>query len=147
MRDESRGMSGGIRCVILCVALSNDAQAGQKMVGGPQALIKLLQSGRAEMKKDGFDFRSVDTGRPKQFVSAGAELLGIVPTTLTMQAPDGKLLQKSYLVAVSPDDGRSWWFIDGAGLDPDKVKKVIPKFPAKLRLPEKEAPRLVRGGG
>jgi hypothetical protein len=117
-----------------------------EMVGGPQAMIKELQSGRAEVKKDGVDFQSVDTGKPKRLVAAGAELLGIVPTTLTMQVPSGRLLQKSYLLAVSPDDGRTWWFIDGAGLDADKVKQVIPKFPSTLKLPDKEPPRVVAGG-
>jgi hypothetical protein len=59
-----------------------------------------------------------------------------------MKHPKGKFIVKSYLLGISSDNGKTWKFVDGAGLD-DKITGGLPKLPAKLKLPEKQKPEQI----
>ena len=45
------------------------------------------------------------------------DMFGILPATLQMSFPQGTLTQKSYLLGISTDKGKTWKFADGAGMD------------------------------
>ena len=67
----------------------------------------------------------------------------MVPESLLLSTPQGKLRGSSYLLAVSTDQGATWRFIDGSGIDKAFLKKLFPTFPAKLKLPEKKEPQVI----
>jgi hypothetical protein len=50
--------------------------------------------------------------------------------------------QPSYLIAVSPDGGAHWKFIDGAGVGGDrrKLMGLLPHVPEQLKLPAAQPP-------
>jgi hypothetical protein len=56
-----------------------------------------------------------------------------------MTAPGGKILQKSFVIGVSGDEGKSWVFVNG-DVDIKQVKKVLPNLPDELKRPEKQKP-------
>jgi hypothetical protein len=114
-------------------------------LGGVQSLARNLAFGAQEMVAQGVGFHSVLVKTPTQIAQTPDGLITIVPTVITMTVPGGRLKKKSYLIGISPDDGRTWTFVDGANLTADTVVKLLPGFPANWELPRKEKPVFVKG--
>jgi hypothetical protein len=46
------------------------------------------------------------------------------------------------MLGISADKGKTWTFVDGVKVQDEKVKKLLPKLPANLKLPPKKMPAL-----
>src|SRR6266851_5377960 len=78
-------------------------------------------------RNQGMRLERYDVDAPKELVKIGADWLCIVPTKLSFQAIDGSASLKSYLLALSHDQGKTWRFLDGADGDtPKYVKAWLP---------------------
>ena len=108
--------------------------------GGNQKMIAQLQKGIKEMEENGTSFSSVEFGIPGQILQAKGELQCIVTQRLTMKMPNGKLLVKSAMIAVSADKGHQWLFIDTAAGDLKTLQKIVPTLSNQLHIPAKEEP-------
>lgn len=82
-------------------------------------------------------FGSAQVLKPGQGVQAGKEIHVVVPMQMVMKRPEGRLLVRSYLIGGSSDGGRTWTFVDGARIAPDNIRKVLPNFNDRLKLPPK----------
>jgi hypothetical protein len=51
---------------------------------------------------------------------------------------------KSFWLAVSTDEGKSWRFLDGAWLDADALKLLLPEAVGKIKLPTVSPPSMER---
>jgi hypothetical protein len=111
-----------------------------EQVGGRAKMIAMIELGMKEMKAQGIEFKSATVDTPSPVVTEGALLLSVVPFTVKMSVPGGALSQKSFLIASSADGGKQWYFVDGSGVDEEKLKLMYGKVPAKLKLPEKVPP-------
>jgi hypothetical protein len=110
-----------------------------ELLGGREKMIAVMESGTKDMKAKGFAFRSAKVDDPTNLVTAGSDQFVVVPFLLEMKAPGGKLLQKSFVIGVSSDKGKSWSFVNG-DMDIKKVKEFLPNLPEDLKLPEKQKP-------
>ena len=110
-----------------------------KMMGGREKMVVAMASGAKEMKSKGYTITAVTVANASEPVSAGSEVYAVVPFELEMTAPGGKLLQKSFVIGVSSDQGKSWVFVNG-DVDPKTVKQVLPNLPEELKRPEKQKP-------
>jgi hypothetical protein len=116
-----------------------------KALGGKEAAVKRVTDGVKEMEAGGFKFKAYTVGDPGDVHAEGDNTFVVVPTTLEMTTPEGKSIQKGYLLGISPDGGRTWKFADGAGLKDKKARDLLlPKLPAKLELPEYKEPEFVK---
>ena len=113
-----------------------------KLVGGAYAMKDLLRNGREQMKAQSIELVGVTVYPPSELVQGSSEVYAILKSHLVMKRPEGTMHQSSFLVGVSGDKGKSWRFVDGAGLDEDKVKSVLPKLPSQMKLPPREEPTL-----
>jgi hypothetical protein len=119
-----------------------------EMVGGRDKMIETLRRGSEDMKAHGSAILGAEVTEPKEVVTAGDKQFAIVPMTARVQVPDGTLRSKGFLIAVSEDRGKTWTFIDGAGLvrepgkEKEKLAQILPDFPPQLSLPAREQPVL-----
>lgn len=115
-----------------------------EMVGGRDKMIEILRRTSEDMKARDSAILGAEVGEPNEVVTVGDKKFAIVPMTVRVRVPDGTLRSKGFLVAVSEDRGKTWTFIDGAGLEPGKEKEklaqVLPDFPPELSLPAREQP-------
>jgi hypothetical protein len=112
-----------------------------KEAGGRDKIIELLTMKVKDLKDRGIEFVSMKVADPTDAATAGDERYVVVPYALEMKVPDGKATVKTYLLAVSSDKGKTWTFVDGAGLKDDAMrKKVLPNLPEALKLPKDEKP-------
>lgn len=105
-------------------------------MGGGKA--KMLASINAEMKETGelgLKILSHTVGEPEPSVRAATLLLAVVPTTLKMESADSFITQRSFWLAVSTNDGKSWTFIDGSYLNGETLKLILPEAVDKIKLP------------
>ena len=107
--------------------------------GGREKLIATLADAAKQMRAKGIAIRSAAVDAPADPVANGDFLYVVVPYTLSMTAPEGKLKQKSFVVGVSGDGGRTWRYVNG-DMDPRFVKSVLPDLPDTLKLPKREQP-------
>jgi hypothetical protein len=119
-----------------------------EMIGGRDKMIETLRRGSEDMKAHGSAILGAEVSEPKEVVTAGDKQFAIVPMTVRVQVPDGTLRSKGFLIAVSEDRGKTWTFVDGAGLvrepgkEKEKLAQILPDFPPQLSLPAREQPVL-----
>ena len=84
-------------------------------------------------------------GEPGKTHAAKTESYVVIPVSLEMKAPGGRVLSDTYLLAISFDQGKTWKYVDGNRLgDKARRDRLFPDFPASLTLPAKTAPRLLK---
>jgi hypothetical protein len=110
------------------------------MVGGSDKMVEMIKSGMEAMKAQGMSIDTYKIEAPTGTIASGDDLTAIVPTLLQMSNKSQKITQKSYLLAISSDNGKHWTFVDGAGLNDETLKTVIPNPPKELKLPAKTEP-------
>jgi hypothetical protein len=116
-----------------------------KAAGGREKVIEATKALMDKLKDQGITVTKYDVGEPGAFHTEGDNTFVVVPTVTEMKTPKGTLRGKSYLLGISPD-GKAWTFVDGAGLQNRQFReKVLPKMPAKLKLPEQSKPELITG--
>lgn len=111
-----------------------------KMGGGREEMLRQVEEAMGAMKKAGLTISSITLGHPGEPVRGQGQLFSVVPMVMKVDAPKAVVTTNGYLLAVSDDKGATWAYIDGSSLTPDSVRKVFPKFPASLKLPEKKEP-------
>jgi lysophospholipase L1-like esterase len=112
-----------------------------KEMGGPEKMAGALAAQMKQMKDLGYEIRALKAADPTTSATADDERYVVVPYSLELKAPNGKMTAQSYLLAISSDKGKTWAFVDGAGLlDVEAQKKVLPNLPRGLRLPRVEKP-------
>jgi hypothetical protein len=104
-------------------------------MGGREKMIAVMEEEIKKMKAAGFGFIPTTMGEPSEVVKGGDELFVIVPYELKMKTPDGTMRQKTYLIGISGDEGKTWMFLSG---NPDRKMRnqLLPKFPETLKVPE-----------
>jgi hypothetical protein len=114
-------------------------------LGGPDKMIAIIKKGNTEMANQGISFHKVIIGEQSgKVVNAGNEIHCLIPQTTFMKGPGGKVKTETYLLAISKDKGKHWYFIDAAQLTNENVKSVLPNYNAELKLPAKKQPEFIK---
>lgn len=115
-----------------------------KQMGGRDKALAQIETGMKQLKEQGIVFKDSKLGEPSEFYPEGSNLFVVIPTKNEMAFPKGKLISKSYLLGISSDSGKSWTFVDGAGMaNKAAMLKILPKLPAKLVLPAEVEPEII----
>ncbi len=113
------------------------------LMGGKEQMINSIEIAMSEVKRQGFKITEVKLGEPQKIYIAGDELHCLVPQTIIMSYDKGQLVNDSYLLAASKDEGKSWYFIDTAQLTQENAAEIFPEFNSNLKIPDKKTPRLI----
>jgi len=111
-----------------------------KIFGGQDKMIEGLKKSLKRMEEEGFTINNVTIGEPSKIISTNPELQSVVPQLLELKTKDGRLVSTSYLIAISKDKGKTWYFIDTGGKTFEQLKSVFPSLNNKLVIPEKTQP-------
>jgi hypothetical protein len=106
------------------------------MMGGRETAIDILKS----VEKMGVAILGVRMGVPSDFQNGGADLYTVIPTEIEARVPSGRMIGKSFMLGISSDQGKTWFFVEGAQLNEDNVKSIFPNFPPAPKLPAKTPP-------
>jgi hypothetical protein len=110
-------------------------------MGGRAKMIERLRGMAKEMEASGFTMVANEVGEPGEPVVEGSTAYVVLPTKLQLKGPKVRGVSEGFLIGVSEDAGKTWKFIDGAGLKtPEDRKRAFPELPVRLRLPERKPP-------
>jgi hypothetical protein len=116
-----------------------------EVMGGKEKTIEQTRALMNTLKDQGFTFKEYTVGKPEAPVIDGKTAYVIIPTVLKIDGPKVKLEGDGYLIGISTDQGKTWTFADGAGMDNPKLKKaVFPTLPAGLKLPANKPPTVTK---
>jgi hypothetical protein len=119
--------------------------AAVKELGGRKEAIELTEASAKQMKDKGCSITKYEVSDPGDFHTQGDNTFVVVPISMELKFPAGKILDNSYLLGISSDSGKSWKFLDGTSLqDEESRAKVLPKMPATLKLPKKGKPEIIK---
>lgn len=107
-------------------------------LGGREKAIRVLSESHKKLRQDGLTIVRSEAETIGSFFTDRRWTFSVVSTRTEFNIPDGKMLERSYLLALSIDGGESWKFVQGSGLESEEVRNIaIPKLPEGLELPEK----------
>ncbi len=115
-----------------------------KLAGGQTKMIELLKKSLKQTEDQGFTFQNVSIGEPSKIITKNTELQSVVPQILELKTKDGKIVATSYLLALSTDKGKTWYFIDTSGKTLAQMKSTFPSLSNELIIPDKEQPKFYR---
>jgi len=117
-----------------------------KEIGGREKAIQATEALMKQMNAKGITIKAYTVGDPGEFLTEGGNTFVVIPTSMEMAFPGGKVKAKSYLLGISSDEGKTWKFADGAGImkHKDALEKLLPKLPVKLKLPEQDKPEIIK---
>ena len=110
------------------------------MMGGKQVFVETLERGYEEMEAGGTTISKVIFGKPSQIITEENELQCTLSQEIEMKVPNGRLVSKSTLIAISTDNGENWYFIDTSGKDFQTMKNVLPNLSVNLVIPRQQQP-------
>ncbi|HTQ64643.1 MAG TPA: hypothetical protein VMI12_07575 [Puia sp.] len=109
--------------------------------GGKEKLKKNMDSASQAMVQFGVEFKKIIIGDPGPIVSFQDQLQCVVPQTTTLQTLLGQIEAETSLLAISPDKGKKWYFIDTNVYKADKLKKILPDLSTALVIPPQKEPK------
>lgn len=115
-----------------------------KKAGGIENSVAQIQKDVEDLKAQGVTFDSVSVGEPSIFVRAGEEIHTVIPQTQFLNVPRGTIKAESYLLAITQDQGKTWYFLDTAEIDSNNVRKILPNYNFDLKIPPSKEPVLIK---
>jgi hypothetical protein len=111
-----------------------------KLAGGREKLVAKIKDSMAQMKDRGIKLLSYTVDDPTGLSGMGDERFAVLPYTMVMTLPGAKVTMKAPLIASSEDGGKRWKFIDAQKKSAEEIRKILPNFPADLKLPPPQEP-------
>jgi hypothetical protein len=111
-----------------------------EVTGGRQKFAELIEKETKKMLSDGYEIRNIAIGEPSKVVVKGTELQCTLPQLIEMKVPEGKILSRYTLIAISMDNGKNGYFIETTGRDIQTMKNLFPNLSEELVIPEKTKP-------
>jgi hypothetical protein len=116
-----------------------------EVLGGKEKMVEQTKAIMKQIKDMGYEITSYTIDKPGEPVVDGKTAYVILPTKLGMKAPMAKVTSESYLLGMTTDGGKTWTFVDGAGLAQGPVREALmPTLPKALKLPETKPPTVTK---
>jgi hypothetical protein len=78
-------------------------------MGGREMAISLTSQSMRQVEEQGIKIQHMSIGKPGKLYLAGNELHCLIPQKIVMVTDQGKLIQSSNLLAISQNEGKSWF--------------------------------------
>jgi hypothetical protein len=115
--------------------------------GGLDKLAEDMETQIASMEANNNKIISAWTGEPVNFVDTAGELQCTMPQYMKIQLVNGVLTTQTTLMGFSPDQGKTWYFIDATDKPLDKWRSAFPNISSRLTLKPPPEPKFVAKKG
>jgi hypothetical protein len=111
-----------------------------ELSGGRDTMQKLITERIETLKKQGIMTFDGSVGSPGPFYKAGSQIHCLLPETIILRMFNGRYVGRSYLLAVSDNNGKSWTFLDVGNMPADVLHKLLPNYNNDLIIPASGKP-------
>lgn len=112
----------------------------QHTEGGKEAMLKELKRQIEEMAANGTYILRLWPGDPSKIIDTAKELQCTIPQHMELKVDGGKVTSETTLIGMSPDKGKTWYFIDVAGKPLTEFRELFPTLSSKLVVPPSKEP-------
>lgn len=105
-----------------------------EMGGGQTYLIDDLKRDVGMYEAIGISITDIIAKQPSAIIQAGDELHAMLPIVRKMKTKVDNQEEANYLLAVSQDNGESWYFIDMRKQDAESIKVFLPNYDDRLSV-------------
>ncbi|TCD10763.1 hypothetical protein EZ449_07700 [Pedobacter frigidisoli] len=106
------------------------------LMGGVDSALVTLKKGVEIIKERGVSYIEVSTGKYEQIIKLGQVIQCLIPQISEAKVRDEKIKAKSYLIGISYNNGKNWYFINANKEREMQLKKLIPEISKELIIPE-----------
>ncbi len=107
-----------------------------KSMGGPDKMAEKVSQMMDEMQSRGMSFKSATIGNIGDIVKSGTHLYSVIQQILQISNSGSIITGSSYLLAISSDNGKRWYFVDTAPFKHQNIKQMFSDYPPGLIIPE-----------
>jgi len=107
-----------------------------KAMGGPDKMAEKVSQMMDEMQTRGMALKSTTIGNIGDIVKSGTHLYSVIQQILQISNGGSVITGSSYLLAISSDNGKRWYFVDTAPFKHQNIKQMFPDYPPGLVIPE-----------
>jgi hypothetical protein len=111
-----------------------------ELIGGKTSFIAQFKMNIEGLKTSNILLKSINCGDPGPIFKAGNELHAIIPQLQVVENDEYVMKTKEYLLAISTNGGKSWYFLNLTGFDNQTIKYYFPDFNDQLEIPQKLDP-------
>jgi hypothetical protein len=111
-----------------------------ELSGGRDTMQKLITERIETLKKQGIMTFDGSVGSPSPFYKAGSQIHCLLPETIILRMFNGRYVGRSYLLAISDNEGKSWTFLDVGKMPADVLHKLLPNYNNELIIPPSGKP-------
>jgi len=105
------------------------------MNGGEQFVIDDLKAERISSSAEGLIYNSAEVKEPLKILQHNNELQAIIPIEYTMQLIDKEYINKTYLLAVSDDEGKTYKYVNLMQFDDASLGEFISNLSPEITIP------------
>ena len=118
------------------VILDHTYPAALAVFGGREKMLSMLNSAMTQAKARGMAFEKAEVGSPGKFYKAGTEIQCILPENMTVKLNNGHAVNHTFLLAISKDHGKKWYFLDLNEGSLKHLHQVVPNLNPNMVIPE-----------
>ncbi|MEL6390443.1 MAG: hypothetical protein AAFQ02_09790, partial [Bacteroidota bacterium] len=115
-------------------AVSKSHPAIVELGGGEVYVIDDLQRDHDMYAAIGVHTIKMEAKQPSKVIEAGNELHAMLPVEHYMKTPVDTTQTTQYYLAVSRDEGSSWYFVDMKRHDESSIKVFLPNYDDRLNV-------------
>ena len=113
-------------------------------IGGKEMMMEMICKGYSQLAEKGISIDSIKFLNPKIIIDTAGELQTTMSEIIVMSIPNGKMVTKSTLIAISQDKGITWYLLDTNGNDIKTMRASFENLSSKLHIAPKEKPVVFR---
>jgi hypothetical protein len=103
-----------------------------ELMGGKGPMLETLKRSTKDMAAQGYAIEKITINVPNDPKTSGDLLYAMIPETMVMKAPGGRLTKENMMVGLSYDQGKKWVFIDADALTDPATKAALPELVGKI---------------
>lgn len=103
--------------------------------GGRDTMQRLIKERIESLKKQGVIAFDGYVDEPGKFHNAGDQILCLIPEIVLMKMFNGRYVNRTSLLAISDDQGKSWTFMDVGKMPTELLQRLVPNYNPDLVIP------------
>jgi hypothetical protein len=109
--------------------------------GGLEKMLRDLASQMASIEASGNKIISAWPGEPSDMIDTAGETQCTLPQFMRMKVNGGKLITETTLIGITPNKGKTWYFIDAADRDIETIRSMFPNISSRFKLGKSPEPK------
>ncbi|MDA8692757.1 hypothetical protein N9L92_01755 [Saprospiraceae bacterium] len=106
------------------------------MNGGEAYVVEDLKDERLSSSGEGLVYNSAEVKAPLKILEYNGEIQAIMPVEYTMQLVDKEYINKTYILAVSTDGGKTYKFVNLMQFDDASLREFVGNLSPEISIPQ-----------